>query len=437
MKNMQNRHPRVLIVGTIPYNPDTSSRAFDAYFHNWEKENLRQIFSNTKTPIKGHCGSLYQITDQMMLKRYLHRIKEVGTVFNYDDLPDRWSDSGNLEVGNKLTEKLYIIGSKESALKHILRKFLWREKFWNTEKLRNWLDEFNPECVFLAFSDDFFIPEIAMFVADRFNIPIMSCIGDDYYFNDKKSLSPVYHIYRKKYKECIRRVFSHKSSAIYISDKIRDKYNGAFGIKGDTVYLSSDIERHGFHPIDANNLKVSYCGNIRLGRNTSLADIGTALQEINPNYQLDVYSAEKNGEFIKVLEECSGVNYCGTVPYSEVMKITSESDISVIVEGFKDEEVTVTKYSLSTKAADAISTGCQILSYGSPECGVIEYMKSTGCSVVCTDKSQLVSSIKELISDEEYQKKLYDRSAIIQREHHNKSKSNEISERLFKELIEG
>ena len=40
-------------------------------------------------------------------------------------------------------------------------------------------------------------------------------------------------------------------------------------------------------------------------------------------------------------------------------------------------------------------------------------------------------------SDEEYQKKLYDRSAIIQREHHNKSKSNEISERLFKELIEG
>ena len=45
-------HNRVIIVGTIPYNKNTSSRAFDAYFHNWEKKNMRQIFSNTKTPVK-------------------------------------------------------------------------------------------------------------------------------------------------------------------------------------------------------------------------------------------------------------------------------------------------------------------------------------------------------------------------------------------------
>lgn len=37
-------HNRVIIVGTIPYNKNTSSRAFDAYFHNWEKKNMRQIF---------------------------------------------------------------------------------------------------------------------------------------------------------------------------------------------------------------------------------------------------------------------------------------------------------------------------------------------------------------------------------------------------------
>lgn len=33
-------HNRVIIVGTIPYNKNTSSRAFDAYFHNWEKKNI-------------------------------------------------------------------------------------------------------------------------------------------------------------------------------------------------------------------------------------------------------------------------------------------------------------------------------------------------------------------------------------------------------------
>ena len=108
---MEQTHPRVLIVGTIPYNKNTSSRAFDAYFHNWEKENLRQIFSNTKKPVKGHCSSLYQITDQRLLKRRFGRVKEVGVIFNDEELPIDWENS-NLEVGNKFVEWLYRLGSR-------------------------------------------------------------------------------------------------------------------------------------------------------------------------------------------------------------------------------------------------------------------------------------------------------------------------------------
>ena len=61
-------HKRVLIVGTVPYNEMSTSRAFDSYFRFWEKENLAQIFSNAKAPVKGHCGTLFQITDERMLK---------------------------------------------------------------------------------------------------------------------------------------------------------------------------------------------------------------------------------------------------------------------------------------------------------------------------------------------------------------------------------
>ena len=229
-----------------------TSRAFDAYFHNWEKENIRQIFSNTKTPVKGHCGSLYQITDQYLLKKRLGKINEIGKIFNYNELPDDWQNN-DLEVSNAFVDKLYKIGSRDTSIKHLARKWLWKKKYWNTEKLNNWLDEFKPECVFLAFSDDFFIPEIAVYVAEKYNIPIMSCIGDDYYFNDRFSLSPFYRIYRKKYKAFIRNVFKHKGSAFYISDKIRDKYNSEFGLNGETIYLTSDIERREFKEIDKEN----------------------------------------------------------------------------------------------------------------------------------------------------------------------------------------
>lgn len=428
-------HNRVIIVGTIPYNKNTSSRAFDAYFHNWEKKNMRQIFSNTKTPAKGHCGSLYQITDHRLLMRWLHRINEVGVIFDDKDLPDDWENT-DLEVGSGAVSYLYKIGSKDSPLKYLLRGVLWRKKYWNTKKLNDWLDEFHPECVFLAFSDDYFIPQIALYISKKYGIPIMSCIGDDYYFNDRKSLSPFYHIYRKTYKRLINEVFCRPGSAMYIGNKIRDKYNSEFGLNGETIYLTSDIERHAFKPIDINAPKILYCGNIRLGRNNSLADIGYALQKISPNYYIDVYSSEKNEEFIKVLQECPGVRFHGAVPYTEVMRLTAESDVTVIVEGFRKQDVDTTRYSLSTKAADAIASGSNIFVYGDMECGVIEYMKETGCAVVCTERERLEVDLKKLFFDENLQEQLYKRAIEVDKEDHDKEKNRSLTEQLFVRLIE-
>lgn len=259
---MQNKHKRVLIIGTVPYNEMSTSRAFDSYFHFWEKENLAQIFSNAKTPAKGHCGTLYQITDARMLKHRFWKNMDTGRIFSYDELPDRWKDS-SLEVGAG-TSRLYRFGSRKSPLVYMLRKWIWKRKYWCTEKLLSWLDDFSPECVFLSFSDDFFIPQIALFVAERYNIPIVSSIGDDYYFNYKFSLSPLYNIYKLLYRKLIRKVFSRNGSAIYIGDKIRDKYNEVFGLDGKTVYLTSGIKRRPFRVISETNPKISYFGNTRL-----------------------------------------------------------------------------------------------------------------------------------------------------------------------------
>jgi hypothetical protein len=171
--------PRVLIVGTVPYNEKSTSRAFESYFCNWEKENLAQIFSNTKQPAKGHCGVLFQITDQRMVKRRFNHSLETGVIFNYEDLPVEWIDN-SLEVGSSFFAKLYKLGTIKIPFVYLLRRFIWAKKYWYTDKLNKWLDEFKPQCVFLSFSDDFFIPQIALYVADKYNIPIVSSIGDDY-----------------------------------------------------------------------------------------------------------------------------------------------------------------------------------------------------------------------------------------------------------------
>jgi hypothetical protein len=427
-------HPRVLIVGTVPYNTKSTSRAFDAYFHYWEKENLAQIFSNTKKPCKGHCGTLFQITDHRILQRWTGKKIDTGIIYHYDDLDIEWRDN-DPELGSAKAETVYKIGGRHTPLTHLLRGLLWRKKFWCTEKLNHWLDEFKPECVFLAFSDDYFIPQIALYVAEQFHIPIVSCIGDDYYFNVQKTLNPFYHLYKSTYRKLIDKIFAWPGSAIFISDKIRDKYNAEFHLDGETVYLTSSIKRKPFAPINVEHPVITYFGNIRMGRNQSLYDIGYALKEINPQYNLEVYSNEKDEAYYSKLKDNPNIKYMGSVPYAQVQKRMAESDITIIVEGFEEQDINQSRYSLSTKAADALASGAAILTYGSIECGIIEYMISTEASVVCTRKEDLLNDIREMIDNQVQQRQRYDQAIAITKAHHQLESSCRISETVIERAI--
>ena len=427
-------HPRVLIVGTVPYNKKSTSRAFESYFSGWEKENLAQIFSNTKTPCKGHCETLFQITDSRMLKRRLNKKVDTGVIYRYEDLPDEWTDT-SLEVDSKVHTGLYKLGRKHSPLTHLGRKFVWRKKYWCTEKLNAWLDEFRPQCVFLSFSDDFFIPEIALYAAKRYNIPIVSSIGDDYYFNTKFSLNPIYLLYKYAYRRLIRKVFRHPGTAIYIGNKIRDKYNEAFGLRGETVYLTSEIPRRDFAPIRKENPSINYFGNITMGRNVSLNEIGLALGRIDPSYVLNVYSNTTDKEDVAVFDGNPNVCFHGSVPYSEVQKRTLESDLVVLVEGFTKKAIDITRYSLSTKAADSLASGGNIFVYGSMECGLIEYMASTGAAV-CSDQSKLEDSLRRLLTDEAYQRELYEKAKIAAETNHILAQSTAIFRGVVRRAME-
>lgn len=152
--------PKVLIVGTVPYNKNLTSRAFESYFSGWEHDRLAQIFSNESVPLKGHCGTLFQITDKRMFKRKFSRRVETGKIYSRSFLPEQDTCIKPKNVGF-IYKILYRIGKLHSPLTHLLRQWVWNKKHWCTENLNYWLDEFAPECVFLSFSDDFFILQIA------------------------------------------------------------------------------------------------------------------------------------------------------------------------------------------------------------------------------------------------------------------------------------
>ena len=428
--------PKVLIVGTVPYNKATTARAFEAYFHGWDRNCLAQVFSNSKKPVKGHCQQLLQITDKRLLQRWFNPHVQVERCFDYEELEEAWVDRDR-EVGAGIYNKLYEAGARKTPFVYLARGILWRKEFWCNAAFNQWLDDFAPECVFLSFSDDFFIPRIALYVAQRYNIPIVSSIGDDYYFNSRFSFSPLYHIYKHSYRKLIRKVFAHGGSAIYISDKIRDKYNSEFGLDGETVYLTSELTRKPFAPINQESPVISYFGNIGVGRNESLNEIGMVLGKISADYKIRIYSGQQDPKEIKVFDGNANVEFCGSIPYAQVMEKTHESDVVVIVEGFKPEDVNTTRYSLSTKAADSLASGAQILVYGSPECGVIEYMQGTKSAAVCTEPEKLEQCIRELLQNQEAQIRYYENAVEITHKHHNLESSTRVFRGVVEKAIEG
>ena len=102
---------KILIVGTTPYSKNTSARAFEAYFSGWERENLAQVFSNPKPPLKGHAEYFYQITDKrLLLRRFFPETKIEKTLISakekIENILKSASDHNILREGIKIAISL-------------------------------------------------------------------------------------------------------------------------------------------------------------------------------------------------------------------------------------------------------------------------------------------------------------------------------------------
>lgn len=427
---------RILIIGTSPYDVNTPARAFDSYFHYYPKESLIQFFSAPIIPTRGHCVTLYRITDRDILNKWLRKPNTRGKRFDYDKLEAVQNyRNTEKEYEQASVSKLYAIGHNKNSLIYLLRGILWKKSYWCEKELCEWVDNFKPECIFLAFSDDYFIPQIALYFSQKYNIPIVSCIGDDYYFNYRRTLSPLYHIYKLTYRALVRKVFRQPGSAIYIGNKIRDKYNSEFGINGKTVYLTSQMKRREFRPINKDKPQISYFGNIRLGRNESLAKICSALRKINPNYAMNVYTNEKDERYLHTLKGMPNCIVHGPIPYEEVIHRTESSDILLVVEGFKKKDIDISRYSLSTKVADSLSSGVCVFAFGSSECGAIEYSLETGAITTCTSEAALEGALRKIIFHEDEQRRQYEKAAQICSENHSLSNSCKIFKSVIDDVI--
>ena len=167
-----------------------------------------------------------------------------------------------------------------------------------------------------------------------------------------------------------------------------------------------------------------------------MLEIAEALQRINTDYHIEVYSNEKDIEYYGMLENHPGIKYGGAIPYSEVQEISMSCDVLVVAEGFREEDLNFTRYSLSTKVADSLSSGPAIFVYGPSEAGAIEYLKQTRAAQICSDKDSLIDSLRELIFNADLQRLNYEQAVNAANMNHTVESCCEAFRKVLKRTLE-
>jgi len=411
-------YPKILIISHNALSEHQSNgKTLNSIFKSWPADKIAQIYTLPEIPESKNCKKFFCITDY-------DQIESIINVF----LQRKRKACRYLTIQERLfyqDKRHRIIRKLKSSFLSLVRDILWSLNLWKTKELLDWVDNFDPELVFILGGDSKFIYNIGLFISTYKKIPLILYFTDDYNeYNFNFNLFNLLKTYliRKKIKNTIKKaqlVFAiGEDMALEYSNKFRKKVfvlrycaeekaiikiNNLIGRKGDD-----------FH--------ISYLGNIGLGRWRSLEMIAKAIDELSikeKNIIFNIYSLEKpsNKQLLNI-KKYKNTFFRGAIRGNEIDKVLITSDIVVFVESFQKRYKKLTRLSISTKINEYIAYGKCIFAYGPIENGTIRFLKNKEIAAVETNfldlKEKLYNLIKSDFERRRYERAAYEYSKIME-----------------------
>ena len=121
--------------------------------------------------------------------------------------------------------------------------------------------------------------------------------------------------------------------------------------------------------------------------------------------------------------------------YTDVIKTIQHSKLLLHVESFDKEFLDRTRYSVSTKIADSLSSTVPLFAYGPSELASIEHLIDKKCAFVCDDIIKLESLLYDALFDDEKRQAIKQNQKAVADKYHNVTiNSLTIKETLLKTI---
>ena len=394
----ENRgYPKILILSRGVWNDaEGTSSTLTNLFKEYNPDNLAQVYIETIKPSTSCCYRFFQISEFALVHKLFKWRVKTGHVVNTQKEEEVIQDE---HIASQEANAISYVRKHRSIWFSIARELLWSLNGWKTKELRTFIENFNPDVVWVNGATEPFLCNLYNYIlriAQTRTVIYMQ--DDDWSYNSKSLLRRAFKWYHRK---TIKRVVDQCDEMFVICPKMKQEYDKVFRKNSHLLTKGIDINKLPLLSKSVHKpIKLVYMGQIIYGRIYSLLAIAEALKDLNSSEiiaQLNIYTSNSIPSGIKkILSKNGNVFIKQPVRYDEVQNVISEHDVVVFVESFKPKYCKTARLSFSTKITDYLSSGKCIFAVGPRDIAPIEYFIEEDAAIVATTKDEIRQQILKL-----------------------------------------
>lgn len=406
-------------------------KTLSSIFCDFDISEVCQLYFYSSIPDTSVCHDFFRISDYDLIKSKL--FGKIGRVVNHE------VDTTNRLYETERVQKIYSSVNRDKPWVSLARTFVWDIARWNSPVLHKWIRSMNPDCIFFASGDTVFSYKIVWTISQKYNLPIISYVCDEFYYG-YRAHDVFGHVYRRILRKWMRKIFQVSRQFAVICDPLGQLYQKEFKTRYYVLNTGNELQARNTQCLDQSDC-ISYLGNIGLNRWKSLVQIGRMLDEHNKmfskNYKLNIYSGETDSKIIAALKEVKSIRFMGRISPQECIDRIKSSIAVIHTESFDVYDIERVKYSMSTKIADSLASGTCLFAYGSAELASIQYLAENNCAVVATSFTELKTKLYDLLENEEIRKDCIKKALkIAKMNHDSKKNSRDFKNNIKKNVVD-
>ncbi len=371
----------------------------------WQPEEKAEFYCNVSAPDFTAAHRCFRVTDMQMMKAFLGKKSQHIFEFSKDDAPKKGSTSKSSakKIPGFLKKQKYNFGIKW------LRETMWRFSPWGHRKLRKWIAQVDPDVLVYMVGESLFMDRKVLKTCKKTGVPLVLYHCEAYRIIDLKSRKGLERAYYRKTQKNYAKLNDRASLIIYNSQMLQDGFAAIYPPKAKAMiaYNSAKANFQTYTPKDT--LRITYFGNLGVGRSESLLLTAKVLEQINPTQVLDIYGSADE-ETQERFNACGNIRFHGFLEQDRLHDVMEQSDILLHVESFEPEIAKKLKYAFSTKIAQCLCAGRCFVSFAPSSIASTQYLRSIAMPVA-TNEQELRAILSDVITNPQ-QRLSYARHAL-------------------------